>query len=47
MNQSDPANTKDGMGTQLISLEGAGGGTLRYEPFANSLTPFLKDGVKV
>jgi 3',5'-cyclic AMP phosphodiesterase CpdA len=47
MNQSDPANTKDGMGTQLVSLGGSGGGLVTYEPFANSLTPWLKDGVKV
>jgi 3',5'-cyclic AMP phosphodiesterase CpdA len=46
MNQSDPANTKDGMGTQSISFD-AGGATATYEPFANSLTPFLKDGLKV
>jgi hypothetical protein len=47
MNQSDPANTKDGMGAQLISLNGPSGDLLQYEPFANSLTPWLKDGVKV
>ena len=46
MNQSDPANTKDGMGTQSVSL-GADGNLLAYEPFADSLTPFLKDGLKV
>ena len=34
------------MGTQAISLDGDGG-TLSYEPFADSLTPFLKAGVKV
>ncbi len=49
MNQSDPANTKDGMGSQSVAIDGAGGfsGTVQYEPFANSLTPFLKDGLKV
>jgi hypothetical protein len=46
MNQSDPANTKDGMGTQHVSLAG-GGGVVTYDPFANTLTPWLKDGVKV
>jgi hypothetical protein len=47
MNQSDPANTKDGMGTQHVSLGGSDGGLVTYDPFANSLTPWLKDGVKV
>jgi len=47
MNQSDPANTKDGMGSQSLAFDAGGGGTVTYEPFANSLTPFLKDGVKV
>ena len=46
MNQADPANTKDGMGTQHVNL-GAAGGVVTYDPFANSLTPFLKDGLKV
>jgi 3',5'-cyclic AMP phosphodiesterase CpdA len=46
MNQSDPANTKDGMGTQSISLA-PDGNLLAYEPFADSLTPFLKNGLKV
>jgi 3',5'-cyclic AMP phosphodiesterase CpdA len=47
MNQSDPANTKDGMGSQSVSIVQPFAGTVAYEPFANSLTPFLKDGVKV
>jgi len=47
MNRSDPANTKDGMGTQVISFDTAAAGTLEYVPFGDSLTPFLKDGVKV
>ena len=49
MNRADPANTKDGMGTQLISLslDGAFAGKVEYEPFADSLTPFLKAGLKV
>jgi hypothetical protein len=34
------------MGTQSVSID-AGGATATYEPFANSLTPFLKDGLKV
>jgi 3',5'-cyclic AMP phosphodiesterase CpdA len=47
MNQSDPANTKDGMGTQLVKLDGTAGGVVTYEPFAKSLTPWLEAGVKV
>jgi 3',5'-cyclic AMP phosphodiesterase CpdA len=47
MNQSDPANVKDGMGSQSLAFDASGGATVTYEPFANSLTPFLKDGVKV
>jgi 3',5'-cyclic AMP phosphodiesterase CpdA len=47
MYQSDPANTKDGMGSQFVSFDSSAAGLVQYEPFANSLTPFLKDGVKV
>ena len=47
MNQSDPANTKDGMGTQLVSLDANDAGIVTYEPFAKSLTPWLQAGVKV
>jgi 3',5'-cyclic AMP phosphodiesterase CpdA len=47
MNQSDPANVKDGMGTQSLAFDASGGATVTFEPFANSLTPFLKDGLKV
>jgi hypothetical protein len=47
MNQADPANTKDGMGTQLVSLTGDSGGLVTYEPFAKSLTPWLENGVQV
>ena len=47
MYQSDPANTKDGMGSQVVSFDSSAAGLVQYEPFANSLTPFLKDGVKV
>ena len=48
MNRADPANTKDGMGTQSVMLDSGGvAGTVHYEPFADSLTPFLKDGVPV
>jgi 3',5'-cyclic AMP phosphodiesterase CpdA len=47
MNQADPANTKDGMGTQLVSLTGNSGGIVTYEPFAKSLTPWLENGVQV
>ena len=47
MNQSDPANVKDGMGTQSVSLDASAMGMVQYAPFANSLTPFLKDGLKV
>jgi 3',5'-cyclic AMP phosphodiesterase CpdA len=46
MNQSDPANTKDGMGTQSITVA-ADGDLLSYQPFADSLTPFLKNGINV
>jgi 3',5'-cyclic AMP phosphodiesterase CpdA len=47
MHQSDPANTKDGMGSQVVSFDASASGLVQFEPFANSLTPFLKDGVKV
>jgi len=47
MYQSDPANTKDGMGSQVVSFDSSASGLVQFEPFANSLTPFLKAGVKV
>ncbi len=46
-NRSDPANEEDGMGTQLITLDQAFTGTVQYEPFGDSLTPFMKNGFKV
>jgi 3',5'-cyclic-AMP phosphodiesterase len=47
MNRSDPANEQDGMGTQVINLDAAFSGTAQYQPFGDSLTPFMKPGFKV
>ena len=50
MNRSDPSIATDGMGTQIIDLNGGGGfdGLVEYKPFEDGvLTPFMKDGFKV
>jgi hypothetical protein len=46
MNRSDPANEQDGMGTQYVSLA-ATGSVAQHVPFGESLTPFLKNGIKL
>jgi len=47
MYRADPANESDGMGTQAISVGADGGGMVQHQPFADSLTPFMKNGFKV
>jgi 3',5'-cyclic-AMP phosphodiesterase len=47
MNRSDPANEQDGMGTQVVSLNAPFTGTVQHLPFGESLTPFMKNGIKV
>ncbi len=47
MNRADPANEQDGMGTQLITLAAPFVGKVQHVPFAESLTPFMKNGYKV
>ena len=44
--RADPGNFEDGMGSQFIDLEGNSGKML-YKPFADSLTPFMKNGFKI
>jgi Icc protein len=47
MNRADPGNFEDGMGAQHIDLEKNFKGVMHYDPFADSLTPFMKNGFKV
>ena len=47
MNRADPSNETDGMGTQTITLTDAFVGNVQHNPFADSLTPFMKNGYKV
>lgn len=46
MYRSDPANEQDGMGTQYVSMN-ARGSYAQHVPFGDSLTPFLKSGIKI
>ena len=45
--RADPGNFEDGMGSQLIDLESNFAGNMQYKPFAESLTPFMKNGFKI
>ncbi len=47
MNRSDPSNETDGMGTQHVSIDAGFIGTVQHDPFADSLTPWMKSGYKV
>ena len=47
MNRSDPSNETDGMGTQAIAIDTGFVGTVKHQAFADSLTPFMKNGYKV
>ncbi|MEO6976566.1 MAG: metallophosphoesterase [Gallionella sp.] len=47
MLRADPGNFEDGMGAQHIDLEKNFKGVMHYDPFADSLTPFMKNGFKV
>jgi len=47
MNRADPSIATDGMGTQFISLNENFEGLVQYQPFEDSLTPYMKDGFKV
>jgi 3',5'-cyclic-AMP phosphodiesterase len=46
-NRADPSNTSDGMGSASIAIDSSGGGFVQYQPFADSLPPALKNGIKV
>jgi hypothetical protein len=35
------------MGTQVITLGSGAGGVFQHLPFGESLTPFMKNGIKV
>ena len=45
--RADPSNTADGMGSASIAIDAAGGGFVQHLPFADSLTPTMKNGFKV
>ncbi len=45
--RADPGNFEDGMGSQLIDLESDFAGKMLYKPFAESLTPTMKNGFKI
>jgi Icc protein len=47
MNRSDPANFLDGLGTQVVDLDAAFGGDLKYKPWADLLPPAIKNGIKL
>jgi Icc protein len=47
MYRADPANEQDGMGTQYVSVDESFNGKVQHLPFADSLTPFMKNGYKV
>ena len=44
--RADPANTADGMGSAMIDLDAGGRSFVQYQPFADSLTPKMKNGFK-
>jgi 3',5'-cyclic AMP phosphodiesterase CpdA len=44
--RADPGNEQDGMGTLQASFS-ADDGKAQHLPFADSLTPFLKNGIKI
>jgi hypothetical protein len=46
MNRNDPGNEVDGMGTLAVSVKSGGEKLAQYQPFGDSLTPFLKKGLK-
>ena len=47
MNRSDPSNEQDGMGTQHMDIASGFTGLVQHNAFADSLTPFMKNGYKV
>lgn len=48
MNRADPANEQDGMGTAYVDIAAAfKGSRLQHQPFADSLTTWMKDGYAV
>jgi 3',5'-cyclic AMP phosphodiesterase CpdA len=46
-NRADPSNTSDGMGSQSIAINSNGRAFVEYMPFADTLPPALKNGLKV
>ena len=46
MNRADPGNEVDGIGTLSVDVKAGGSKMVEYQPFADSLTPFLKKGLK-
>ncbi len=47
MYRADPADESDGMGTLFAQIESPKSTKVQYQPFAESLTPWMKDGFKV
>ncbi|KNZ32416.1 MAG: metallophosphoesterase [Methylibium sp. NZG] len=45
--RADPGNTSDGMGSAAISMDQGGKAFVKYQPFADSLPPKMKNGFKV
>ena len=44
--RADPANMADGMGTASVAFNADGGAFVKYDPFAESLRPSIKNGFK-
>lgn len=47
MYRADPGNEQDGMGTLYAAMNQSGKGLVHHQPFADSLTPFMKNGIKL
>lgn len=47
MYRADPGNEQDGMGTLYTAMNQSGKGLVHHQPFADSLTPFMKNGIKL
>jgi len=46
-NRADPSNTADGMGSATVAIDRTGAGFVQHMPFADSLSPTMKNGFKV
>ena len=47
MHRADPANEQDGMGSAYVDLRAEFTGRLQHQPFADSLTAWMKNGYTV